>query len=276
MTSVLVGTLGLASTLIMSAVAYAQAPKPERKPAQEVATRTGDSGNFVIETLDERKARKVFTRVGVNAIVREGNKNFVTLNYAKGDAENAPRVAGPVLTTEHSCKRTRAETIPDAKFECEAFRLIIPPGAGGVAEVPGAEHGGAFERFWGHATIIVAGGRFYNNGRVSQVITGLNINVTDEENVTFGFILKPAKEGVTPLPRFDGQKFTGSIVRLVDNVGVGKAVVTWDVPALAAAEAFAGKFSELLGRKLGTNDQIFIRFGPGHLLLRRLRPRRNC
>lgn len=215
----------------------------------------GSRDEFEFEPLGETQSKR-----GVKLIRRTGGNDFVEFVFDSGIIRKLPRVAGPIETTEHDCLPVKEEPATTIKFIGEAFTRLLPPDEEeapdeDVADAPPFERGRAG---WFKPACFVVGGRFYQSGSFSQVITEYEEKVTNPDKKT-GIKWTPrariqtGKHATGALPRFDSRSPAEAQVRLhqEDDVTRQTGSVFWDIPGIWKFET-----NELNGERL-TPGQVF-------------------
>lgn len=153
----------------------------------------------------------------------------------------------------------------DIKFKCEVFQRIVPP-CGGAAPLqdpdasPGCDFGGTSGELFGKPTVLVAGGRFYWNGEIRQVITEEKDKITHPNGHGVEFTPRPAipagENKTESVPRFDGSQDNLFIILQRSDketkTSTHRAVLLIDMPSqrsLLSGDAF-------LGEKVNQNDTV--------------------
>lgn len=196
---------------------------------------------------------------------RSGADQPVIFEYKSGKKIKLPRIVALTPTAEKTCKLKKAD-VAGVKFNGELFQPVAPPdteeapATDPTEEANGFDGGGDSGPFFAVPTVLVAGGRFYQNGVYKQVILkdGFELKITRPDGHGIKFTPKPAipegEKKTDPLPRFDGKEVYPGQVRVVDpnDAEVMKAVVLFDQPALRAFKAG----DKLLGQTLAESEKV--------------------
>lgn len=225
----------------------------------------GDADNWTKEGVG---GKPILPATGVVKMSRSGADRPVIFEYKSGKKIKLPRLVAPTSTAEKTCKLKKVD-VAGVKFNGELFQRVVPPGTeeapatDPTEEANGFDGGGDSGPFFGVPTVLVAGGRFYQNGIYKQVILkdGFELKITRPDGHGIKFTPKPAipegEKKTEPLPRFDGREVFAGQFRCVDPYDgeVTKAVVLFDPPALRAFKAG----DKLLGQTLAENEKVTLK-----------------